>query len=197
MAGLYIRNRSVELSAIIIDSVVITMMVIWDAMTLLWRQYNDNWWVIMFCPSLLSGCQWLKARSALDVTWSRASTSIKTLSTAASFPRKQSRLSMTTATNLMTSSSRPIRNVVSGILWYHYDMDKLSVLLGLGLLSQFPPFRYFPKFAALWKYTLDIKYHVYIWQVSPQLSWGDTCQIWMLFKEPNSYFCKMKKLRRN
>ena len=39
---------------------------------------------------------------------------------------------------------------------------------------------------------LDIKYHVYIWQVSPQLSCGDTCQIWMWFKESNSYFCKIE-----
>ena len=59
-----------------------------------------------------------------------------------------------------------------------------------GLLSQLPPFRYFPNFSALSKHTLDIKYHVYIWQVSPQLSCGDTCQIWMWFKESNSYFCK-------
>ena len=50
---------------------------------------------------------------------------------------------------------------------------------GGGLLSQFPPFPYFPHFSALWIYTLAIEYHVYIWQVSPQLSCGDTCQIWM------------------
>ena len=39
---------------------------------------------------------------------------------------------------------------------------------------------------------LDIKYHVYIWQVSPQLRCGDTCQIWMWFKESKSYFCKIE-----
>ena len=61
---------------------------------------------------------------------------------------------------------------------------------GWALLSQLPPFRYFPNLSALSKHTLDIKYHVYIWQVSPQLSCGDTCQIWMWFKESNSYFCK-------
>ena len=47
--------------------------------------------------------------------------------------------------------------------------------LGWGLLSQFPPFRYFPNFSPLSKYTLIVKYRVYIWQVSPQLSCGDTC----------------------
>ena len=64
--------------------------------------------------------------------------------------------------------------------------------LGWGLLSQFSPFRYFPNFPALSKQTLDIEYHVYIWQVSPQLSCGDTCQIWTWFKGSNSYFCKIE-----
>ena len=29
---------------------------------------------------------------------------------------------------------------------------------------------------------LPIEYHVHIWQVSPQLGCGDTCQIWMWFE---------------
>ena len=58
-------------------------------------------------------------------------------------------------------------------------------------LSQFPPFRYFPNFSELWNHTLAIEYHVYIWQVSPQLSCG-TCQIWMWLKEFNMYFCKIE-----
>ena len=37
-----------------------------------------------------------------------------------------------------------------------------------------------------------MKYHVNIWQVSPQLSCGDTCQIWMWFREFNRYFCKIE-----
>ena len=49
--------------------------------------------------------------------------------------------------------------------------------LGWGLLSQFSPFRYFPHFPLLSKQTLAIEYRVHIWQVSPQLSCGDTCQI--------------------
>ena len=39
---------------------------------------------------------------------------------------------------------------------------------------------------------LDIEYHVYIWQVSPQLSCGDSCQIWMWFKGSNSYIYKVE-----
>ena len=37
---------------------------------------------------------------------------------------------------------------------------------------------------------LSPKYHILIWQVSPQLSCGDTCQIWMWLNRSNKYFCK-------
>ena len=67
-----------------------------------------------------------------------------------------------------------------------------STDLGWGLLSQFSQFRYFPHFPLLPKQTLAIEYHVYIWQVSPQLSCGDSCQIWMWFRESNRYFCKIE-----
>ena len=65
-------------------------------------------------------------------------------------------------------------------------------LPGWGLLSQFSPFRYFPHFPLLSKQALTIEYRVYIWQVSPQLSCGDTCQIWMWFRESNRYFCQIE-----
>ena len=71
-------------------------------------------------------------------------------------------------------------------------MWKGNISLGWGLLSQFPPFRYFPNFLESQKHALAIEYHVYIWQVSPQLSCGDTCQIWMWSKESNRYFCKIE-----
>ena len=61
-----------------------------------------------------------------------------------------------------------------------------------GLLSQFPLFRYFSHFSASPKYMLAIKYHVHIWQVSPQLSCGDICQIWMWCEESNRYFSRME-----
>ena len=64
--------------------------------------------------------------------------------------------------------------------------------LGWGLLSQFPPFRYFLIFLALSEHTLAIEYHVYIWQVSPQLSCGGTCQIYTWFKESKRYFCQIE-----
>ena len=82
--------------------------------------------------------------------------------------------------------------------WAHSTMTNWMKRLGpfieqgWGLLSRFPPFRYFPNFSALSKHTLDIEYHVYIWQVSPQLSCGDTCQIWKWFNECNKYFWKIE-----
>ena len=39
---------------------------------------------------------------------------------------------------------------------------------------------------------LTTEYHVHIWQVLPQLSCGDTCQIWMRCKECNRYFCEIE-----
>ena len=63
---------------------------------------------------------------------------------------------------------------------------------GLRLLRRFPPFRYFPTFSTSPKYMLAIEYHFHIWQVSPQLRCGDTCQIWMWFEESNMYFCHVE-----
>ena len=68
----------------------------------------------------------------------------------------------------------------------------LMLIQGWGLLSQFPPFRYFPNFSALSKQTLAIEYHVYIWQVSSQLSCGDICQILMWFEKSYMYFCHIE-----
>ena len=67
-----------------------------------------------------------------------------------------------------------------------------TTVLGWGLPSQFPPFRYFLNFSGSPKHTLGIEYHIYIYQVSMQLSCSDTCQIWMWLKESNKYFCKIK-----
>ena len=71
---------------------------------------------------------------------------------------------------------------------YHWHM----VVQGWGLLSQFSPFRYFPNFSASPKYMLAIVYRVHIWQVLPQLSCGDTCQIWMWCKWSNRYFDRIE-----
>ena len=52
---------------------------------------------------------------------------------------------------------------------------------GGGYLFNFLPSVIFPNFSAFSKHWLLIEYHIHIWQVSPQLSCGDTCQIWMWF----------------
>ena len=68
----------------------------------------------------------------------------------------------------------------------HYDTkvlrvqwDHSMIAPGVGLLSEFPPFRYFPNFASLCKYGLSIQYRVYIWLESPKLRCGNTSQIWI------------------
>ena len=48
---------------------------------------------------------------------------------------------------------------------------------GWGLLSEYPPCRYFDNFSVFSKHKLAIEYHVYTWQVSPQLSCGGTYEI--------------------
>ena len=62
-----------------------------------------------------------------------------------------------------------------------------------GLLRQFRPFRHFPHISSWSKHKLATGYYVYVWEMSPQLSCADTCEIWMWFEEYNWYFC----LRRN
>ena len=58
---------------------------------------------------------------------------------------------------------------------------------GVWLMSQFPPFRYFPNLSGSPKFMLAIEYYVHIWQVSPQFNSGDTCQKWMWCKKINRY----------
>ena len=65
---------------------------------------------------------------------------------------------------------------------------------GRRLINQFPPFLYFPIFFTIEKYTLSVEYHVCIWQVSSQLSCGDSCQTWMWFNESNKHFCEIENL---
>ena len=70
--------------------------------------------------------------------------------------------------------------------------DGTKPLPGVGVTKPIFSVPLFPTFPLLSKQTLAIEYHVYIWQVSPQLSCGDTCQIWMWFRESNRYFCKIE-----
>ena len=68
----------------------------------------------------------------------------------------------------------------------------MACRLGLGLVSQFSPFRYFPNFSKWSKQQLLVWYQVHIWQVSPQLSCRDTRQIWTWLKVSDLYFCYIK-----
>ena len=93
---------------------------------------------------------------------------------------------------LLKNSSVKCQPFCSGLTVLNTCPSGQGVPQGWGLLSQFSPFRYFPHFPLLSKQTLAIEYRVHIWQVSPQLSCGDTCQIWMWFRESNRYFCKLE-----
>ena len=64
--------------------------------------------------------------------------------------------------------------------------------LGWRLLRRFPPFHYFPNFSASSKYMLATEYHVHTWQMLPQLSCSDTCQIWIWCKESSRYFDRLE-----
>ena len=65
-------------------------------------------------------------------------------------------------------------------------------LLGVEVTKHISSVPLFSDFLALLKHTLYNQYHVYIWRVSAQLSCGDICQIWMWFKESDSYICKIE-----
>ena len=64
---------------------------------------------------------------------------------------------------------------------------------GVGVTKPISSVPLFSDFFNIVKLCQAIEYHVYIWQVSPQLSCGDTCQIWMWFEESNMYFCHVEK----
>ena len=68
----------------------------------------------------------------------------------------------------------------------------VGITSGVGVTKPISSVPLFPNFAESSKHTSAIAYHVYIWQVSPQLSCGDTCQIWMRLKWSNRYFGKVE-----
>ena len=61
------------------------------------------------------------------------------------------------------------------IWWRHHDLCHCTTRMGVcgftaqgwGLLSQFPPFRYFPNFSDLLVNWLSMECHLHIWQMSP------------------------------
>ena len=69
------------------------------------------------------------------------------------------------------------------------DMGKMA---WVGLLSQFPLFRYSRNFSTFWRHASAIENNTFIWQVFPQFCCGYTCQIWMWFKASDRYFWKIR-----
>ena len=65
------------------------------------------------------------------------------------------------------------------MIWIYDKFQRNSLYWG-GSYEAIPLF--LGIFLAFLKHILTAEYHVYIWQVSPQISCADTCQIWMWFK---------------
>ena len=73
------------------------------------------------------------------------------------------------------------------------DLNEVSSnISGMRLLSQYPPFRYFPNFSASQKYMFTREFHLLIRQVSPQLSCANTCKIWMWYRKSKRYFGRIE-----
>ena len=62
---------------------------------------------------------------------------------------------------------------------------------GMGVTKPISSVPLFSSFSKLSNHWLPIEYHVHICQMSPQLSCGDICQIWMWFIGSNMYFHMM------
>ena len=82
-----------------------------------------------------------------------------------------------TAMSTNTATVEHISKAWGGDYWAHFLRS---------VISRF--------FLALSKHMFAIEYHVCIWQMSPQLSCGDTCQIWMWSKEFNRLFRNIESL---
>ena len=65
---------------------------------------------------------------------------------------------------------------------------------GVGITKPVSSLPLFSLFSEWSKHQLPIEYHVHIWQMSPQLSRGDTCQIWIWFKEYDKYFWNIENI---
>ena len=63
---------------------------------------------------------------------------------------------------------------------------------GVGVTKPISSIPLFSDFFTIVKHTLDIENHIYIGQVLLQLSCGDTCQIWLWFKESKRYIYKIE-----
>ena len=92
---------------------------------------------------------------------------------------------------------------LSGAIWRHgsgigYHQAVTPDSTGVGV-TKAPFVNFSVSKMLLSKYLLDYLHHIHIWQVSPQLSCGNTCQIWTWYTIASMYFGDAEKLgkRRN
>ena len=67
--------------------------------------------------------------------------------------------------------------------WYRLQIINGDPAVGWGSLSQLPPIINFHHF--FWIIETVFSHRIHIWQVLPQPSCGNTCQIWMWFNRSN------------
>ena len=82
------------------------------------------------------------------------------------------------------------RGLLSAITFVQYRSEVLFP--GVGVTKPISSVPLFSEFSSNVKTNVSYRYHVYIWQVSPQLSCVDTCQLWMWFEEAKMYFCHIE-----
>ena len=61
-------------------------------------------------------------------------------------------------------------------------------------VQNFKMIKWLSNFSTSLDYTLAIEYDVYIWHVSPRVSCGDSCQIWLCFKDQKATFARSNTL---
>ena len=94
------------------------------------------------------------------------------------------------------------RHILASLFYYFSDksfagwvqLSAEAVCQGWGLLKLRSLISPQANFSILPKYLLDYLHHMHIWQVSPQLSCGNTWQIWTWYTISNMYFGDAEKL---
>ena len=76
-------------------------------------------------------------------------------------------------------------------------LQLIVLVLGWGLLKLRSSISPYAKFSISQKYLLHSLNLFHIWQVSPQLSCGDTCQIWTWYSIAHMYFDDVENWENN
>ena len=83
--------------------------------------------------------------------------------------------------------------ITDAIVYLDSDWQSLTIFqwVWVGVAKPNSPVPLFSSVSSIVNTKLPTEYHVYIWRVAPQLSCGDTYQIWMWLEEYNRKFFKI------